>query len=218
MKVTKSIKNITFRNILKSNSTEGEMKKGKGLLHLEISEEATADLRARQSVRTTFKLSERSINALSALAGQLGIKQKSLFDHLIEDRKALQLIAKEFEDFAAGSRRVAKTYVISRRTLDSLEKVSKAYDAPRDALVEYSIERILPLLEKEKEKHGQRKRLMADLSTYLEDGYALARRAEQRLDPEDPAYRELLPMVRAVENAVTKIARMVDRGEKMESL
>jgi len=58
--------------------------KRKSLIQLEITEETSADLRGRQSVRTTFKLSERSIDALSILAGQLGIKQKSLFDHLID--------------------------------------------------------------------------------------------------------------------------------------
>ena len=43
------------------------------------------DLRGRQSVRATFKLSSRAIDALSIVAAHLGIKQKSLFDHLIED-------------------------------------------------------------------------------------------------------------------------------------
>jgi hypothetical protein len=102
----------------------------------EYTEETTASLRGRQSVRTTFKLSERAIDALSLLAGQLGIKQKSLFDHLIEDVQVLSKIAQEFEDFSTRSSRIAKTYVISRRTLDNLEKISSQYNTPRDALVE----------------------------------------------------------------------------------
>ena len=125
--------------------------KRKPLIRLEITEETTADLRGRQSVRTTFKLSERSIDALSILASQLGIKQKSLFDHLIQDTQALKVIAKEFDDFSSRMHRIAKTYVVSRKSLESLERVSMQYDTPRDALVEYSIERILPLLAREKE-------------------------------------------------------------------
>ena len=39
-----------------------------------VSETYTADLKGRQSVRTTFKLPTRCIDALSLLAGQLGIK------------------------------------------------------------------------------------------------------------------------------------------------
>jgi endonuclease/exonuclease/phosphatase family metal-dependent hydrolase len=44
---------------------------------------SSSDLRGRQSVRATFKLSVRAIDALSIVAAHLGIKQKSLFDHLI---------------------------------------------------------------------------------------------------------------------------------------
>src|SRR5210317_699216 len=80
------------------------------------------DLRGRQSVRATFKLSSRAIDALSIVAVHLGIKQKSLFDQLIEDAGSLSLIANEMEseDFHALDR-VQKTYVISRKTLRSLE-------------------------------------------------------------------------------------------------
>ena len=56
-----------------------------------------ADLRGKQSVRATFKLSEKAISAISVLSEQLGIKQKSLFDHLMQDMEALNLIAEEVQ-------------------------------------------------------------------------------------------------------------------------
>ena len=37
----------------------------------------TLDLRGRQSVRATFRLSEACIDAISILSAQLGIKQKT---------------------------------------------------------------------------------------------------------------------------------------------
>ena len=45
-----------------------------------ISNSSGLDLRGRQSVRATFRLSEPCINAISILSAQLGIKQKSVFD------------------------------------------------------------------------------------------------------------------------------------------
>ena len=82
-----------------------------------------ADLRGRQSVRATFKLSARAIDVLSIVATQLGIKQKSLFDHLIEDVQSLNVIANEIEDDMFNAlERVQKTFVVSRRTLSSLEQ------------------------------------------------------------------------------------------------
>ena len=58
-----------------------------------ISLPSSADLRGRQSVRVTFKLTSEAINTVSIVATHLGIKQKSLFDHLIEDVKSLNFIA-----------------------------------------------------------------------------------------------------------------------------
>lgn len=192
-------------------------KKDNPFIQLEYSEEVTADLRGRQSVRTTFKLSERSIDALSILAGQLGIKQKSLFDHLIEDTQALKLIASEFEEFGRKTQRIAKTYVISRRTLENLEKVAVQYNAPRDALVEYSIERILPLLLREKERHSKRKLLLAELREYLQAGSAILARAERELGQEDPVFLEIASMIRGVANCCQEVGQCVAKGNKIEN-
>lgn len=195
---------------------EDMKKKTNGMIQLEFSEESTAGLRGRQSVRTTFKLSERSIDALSILAGQLGIKQKSLFDHLIEDTKALKLIAEEFEAFSKRTQRVAKTYVVSRKTLENLERVSVQYNTPRDALVEYSIERILPLLKREKEKHEHRKLLLEGMQKFLQQGADLLEKAEGKLGTDDPAFLEVLHMVRVVDSCYENIASLVQKGKKIE--
>ena len=74
--------------------------KKKSVEFVMLSETYSADLRGRQSVRTTFKLTPRSIDALSLLAGQLGIKQKSIFDHLVDDTRALQALARDLENRA----------------------------------------------------------------------------------------------------------------------
>ena len=122
---------------------------------------SSRDLRGRQSVRATFKLTARAIETMSAVSIHLGIKQKSLFDHLVDDIKALEVIAREVQTtkFDEPSR-VQKTFVLSRRTLNSLELASVNFQTSRDALVEYSIQRLMPVITKEKEKHQKRKALL----------------------------------------------------------
>ena len=190
--------------------------KSKNFIRFEISETSSADLRGRQSVRTTFKLSERSIDALSLLATQLGIKQKSLFDHLMQDAKALEHIAREFEAFESGPKRVAKTYVISRKTLENLELLSRRHDTPRDALVEHSIERILPLLAEEKEKHEKRKDIAVEIVDYLRYGIALMAGVKKTLGEDDPVFHEISSMMRGVNNCSENVATLVSRGRKIE--
>jgi hypothetical protein len=189
----------------------------KSLIQLEFHDDSVHDLRGRQSVRTTFKLTERSIHALSILAGQLGIRQKSLFDFLIDDIHALRLIAEKVQRLEAGEQRVAKTYVISRKTLENLEQISTSCNTPRDVLVEFSIERILPLIRREKEKHVRRKRYLAEIEAYLRQGGEMLRRAEEDLGQDDPVYRQMLAMLRAVDSSHAVIENFVERGRKMEN-
>ncbi len=189
----------------------------KSLIHLEIREDSVRDLQGRQSVRTTFKLSPRSIDALSILATQLGIRQKSLFDYLVDDVQTLRVIAETGGPPGTAEPRVAKTYVISRRTLENLERISTSYNTPRDVLVEVSIERILPLIRREREKHERRKHFLAELNEHLERSAEMVRRAESDLGRDDPVFRQLLAMVKAVDTCCAAVEGCVDRGRRMEA-
>ena len=188
----------------------------KQLIHLEICDDSVRDLRGRQSVRTTFRLSPRTIRALSILAGQLGIRQKSLFDYLIDDLQALRTIAKEGGAAGLAEQRVAKTYVISRRTLENLEHISSSYNTPRDVLVEVSIERIMPLISREQEKHERRKKYLDELNALLGRGGEMVQRAERELGRDDPVYRQMLAMLKVVGNCCAEVGECVRRGQKME--
>lgn len=192
------------------------MGKTKSLIHLQFTGDATLGLRGHQSVRTTFKLSERSISALSILAGQMGIKQKSLFDHLVDDIQALKTIAREFESFPGSEHRIAKTYVISRKTLENLEQISSRYNTPRDALVEFSIERILPLIEREKAKYSKRTAIVGKLRGLTEESIALLQEAVAELGEDDPVVQEMYVMVRNADAAYKRISAFLDKGRKIE--
>jgi hypothetical protein len=179
---------------------------------------STDDLRGRQSVRATFKLSARAIDAMSIVSVHLGIKQKSLFDHLIEDARFLSRIARELEveNFRPPDR-IQKTFVISRRTLSSLDEISKQFQAPRDALVEFSIQRLLPVIEKERKRHHRRKEVLKDLNNHLADGLKLLRKTESLLGENDPVYAKLAAAMKAMIDAQANVAAFVEKGEIIEA-
>ena len=191
--------------------------KNKSVEFVMLSETYSADLRGRQSVRTTFKLTPRSIDALSLLAGQLGIKQKSIFDHLVDDTRTLQALAREIEKREAiKEERVPKTYVISRKTLESLEQVCKRYQTPRDALVEFCIERIMPLIKEEKKKHQDRQKLQEKLATFLENSRQLLEDADKVLDRDDPVFEQVYQMARAAQSGCDEINETIEKGKRLE--
>ncbi|MEJ2476465.1 MAG: hypothetical protein P8Y40_02995 [Desulfobacterales bacterium] len=178
---------------------------------------SSRDLRGRQSVRATFKLTARAIETMSAVSIHLGIKQKSLFDHLVDDIKALEVIAREVQTtkFDEPSR-VQKTFVLSRRTLNSLELASVNFQTPRDALVEYSIQRLMPVITKEKEKHQRRKALLSRINGFLESGEQIMQEAREWLGEEDPVFDELSRAMTVLLNARDDIAAFIDKGKIIE--
>ena len=178
---------------------------------------SSSDLRGRQSVRATFKLSARAIDVLSIVATHLGIKQKSLFDHLIEDAQSLSMIANEIEYESFGSLdRIQKTFVVSRRTLSSLEETSRKFNTPRDALVEYSIQRLLPVIAKERERHRRRKSILNDINAHLTQGLKILQKAKLQLGEEDPVFARFEAAMHALVNAQSHIEHYVEKGSVIE--
>ena len=175
-------------------------------------------LRGKQSVRATFKLSAGCIDAIAIVATQLGIKQKSLFDHLIDDMESLRMIARELQDAHAHNRnRVQKTYVLSRKTLSSLESVSKNFNAPRDALVEHSVQRLIPIIANERKKHENRKKVFDAITKHIREGEMILAKAEESLGVDDPVYDRLKSAINTYENAYESIKSFIDRGKIIEA-
>jgi hypothetical protein len=180
--------------------------------------DTSRELRGRQSIRATFKLSSGCIEAISIVARQLGIKQKSLFDHLTEDAQILKGIARAARNVQLGHLdRIQKTFVISRRSLRSIESISKQYNTPRDALVEYSVKRLLPIIELEREKHRRRKMMLDQLQQHLRMTVALGETVENQLGGEDPFSSWMRSLVHFCQNTVHQIQDFVERGEVIES-
>ncbi|MEA1969393.1 MAG: hypothetical protein U9N77_14395 [Thermodesulfobacteriota bacterium] len=178
---------------------------------------AAFDLRGRQSVRATFKLSERAIDSLSLLAVHLGIKQKSLFDHLIEDAAALSKIAEEIRIRQFNKIvRVQKTYVLSRRTLNALELISKDHDTPRDALVEYSIKRLESVILAEKKKHEKRKVFFMEITRHFEEGKKILDRSRKALGAEDPFCINVEKALSVCLRTKVELAAFIEKSKMIE--
>ena len=182
-----------------------------------VSNPSILDLRGRQSVRATFRLSEACIDAISILSAQLGIKQKSVFDHLMEDAKVLKNMASELENTKFDRQeRVQKTFVISRRSLSFLDMIASEFNAPRDALVEYSVRRLLPIIANERKKHEKRKELSSEISDHFANGEKLLSKAEKMLGSDDPIVNKLQTAISVYKNALDDIANFIEKGKIME--
>ncbi len=189
----------------------------KWTIDISLPQTTSSDLRGRQSVRATFKLTEECIGALSIVATHLGIKQKSLFDHLVEDVSSLRAIAREMKNTSVRMQnRVQKTFVISRKSLRSLETVSKSHNAPRDALVEFSVQRLLPIIINEQKRHQSRKKMRREIAAHFEAGKTLLTRLTDVLGTEDPVLSRMAALMTSYDNAYAAIDAFIERGKAIE--
>ena len=194
-------------------------KEKQGGIEFSVYNPSATDLRGRQSVRATFRLSEACIDAITVLSAQLGIKQKSVFDHLMEDAHVLKDLARDLAKIEIEmdpDDRVQKTFVISRRSLSFLDSISSEYDAPRDALVEYSVRRLLPIIAKERKKHEKRKELLTMISNHFAEGENLLSKADETLGDDDPIVNKLKAAMSVYKNAHDDIVNFIERGKLIE--
>lgn len=155
---------------------------------------------------------------MSAVSIHLGIKQKSLFDHLIDDINALEIIAQEVDiQQIDAPRRVQKTYVLSRKTLSCLDRAAKEFTASRDALVEYSIQRLLPVIAKEKDRHQKRKKLLKKIDEFLAAGKQILEEADTTLGAGDPVFDEFERALMILLNSRNDISEFIKKGEMIEN-
>lgn len=175
-------------------------------------------LKGRQSVRATFKLPASMIELLSVAANQLGLKQKSLFDQLVEDREILEQVAACAGTFLPlQEERHQKTYVISRNSLVALDYVARAHQVPRDLLVEISIGRLLPVLDAEMEKQYKRKEIAIEMAALLEEVERLQAKADLVLGVDDQAARRLERIVDQLRGCLEQLAAQVELGKTIEN-
>lgn len=174
-------------------------------------------LKGKQSIRATFRLPVDIIQLLSIAAAQLGIKQKTLFDQLVEDREILAQVADEARRYeGTQEERRQKTLVLSRNSLISLEKVARQYGMPRDVLVEVSISRLLPVIDAEQKKQKHRKAMLAELEQHHQQGLLLLEKTDQVLGENDPVCQRIAQALEVEQRQIDQIRQIIRRGQRVE--
>ncbi|MGD2150347.1 MAG: hypothetical protein PVJ06_11475 [Desulfobacterales bacterium] len=177
----------------------------------------TSDLKSRQSVRATFRLTKGCIEAISIVANQMGIKQKSLFDHMAEDIEGLKSIAREIKLTKIKKQgQIQKTFVISRKSLSSLDEISSMFNASRDELVEYSIQRLLPIINKERTKHEIRKEFLLKIKKHLQQGEKMLNDIRKQLGDDDPIINKFAMVMSSYETVKDHMESFIDRSKDIE--
>ena len=108
-------------------------------------------------------------------------------------------------------------YSVFRKTLSNLDETSKRFNAPRDALVEYSIQRLMPVIARERERHRKRKEILRDMNAHLENGLELLQKSRSLLGEEDPVSVRFESAMRSLVSTQAHVKEFVEKGEIIEA-
>jgi uncharacterized protein (UPF0147 family) len=171
---------------------------------------SATQLRGKQSVRATFRLSAQMIDLLKIAANHLEVQQKSLIDELVQNRETLNRVAKEAQEMVQESQeRRQKTFVLSRNALRLLDDISDKHNLSRDQLVELCISRLIPFVDAEQEKHTQRRLLIKEVNQFLENGKSLLEQADSLLGADDRFREKLEKIVNYTERNINELRKHV---------
>lgn len=175
-------------------------------------------LKGRQSVRATFKLPRYAIYLVSMISNRLGVQQKSLFDQLIEEGWRLDNIKKQIREHTPQDQEQrSKTFVLSRQTLNALNRTARSHNIPRDLLVEMSIRRLIPLIGYEKQKQKRRIRALEEIQQFYQQGRNLLSSLESSVGADDSAHEGMSEVLSLCEKTMADLQADIERGKALET-
>lgn len=174
-------------------------------------------LKGMKSVRATFTLPKQTINMLTLVASQLGVKQKSIFDHLVENKDILEQVADEAQNYQPlQKKRKQKTFVLSKNSLKTLETFARTYKLSRDVIVEYSIKQLRPVIDKAKERHENRKTLLNELEVFRRKFSRLIQHTNQLVGENDESCSNLEQILTLYDRNLNDLKKNIQKGKSME--
>ena len=89
--------------------------------------------------------------------------------------------------------------------------------APRDALIEYSIQRLLPIITNERKRHERRKSILNQIRRHAQEGRKLLEKAYTELGEEDPITERLAAAMGVYESAHKQMDAFMEKSKGIEA-
>ena len=94
--------------------------------------------------------------------------------------------------------------------------ISETYSMPRDALVEYSIKKLESVIQSEKIKHEERKKLAGNLESRFNDLLSLYQKSALTLGEDDPFCRHLEKLIDHMKRTAEDVDAFLEKSKILE--
>jgi hypothetical protein len=169
-----------------------------------------------KSIRTTFKFSEKSLNAIDWLCNRFEITQKELFKMLTDGKNYVEKIAnyiKESDDINSDGLDKRMTKVLSKKTIDRLDEISEQYEISRNLLLDKLILFIWAIEQQTVEKHEKVREKLVELMGVIDDTQD---EIGEKLEKDDPVYIRTGLAYILIDNLVSAIDNESKTGQQID--
>jgi hypothetical protein len=176
-------------------------------------------LSEKQSVRTTFKLSENSNNAIDWLIKTNNLKPKEVFDLMCSNENLVDFAieAAQKNGKSNSTKQTRKTFVISKQVLRLLNRYSKKHKLSRDLIVENLILLFKALLEKHAEEEKQREeKALTIISDFCSKAESVEKQLKDLLDDDSPILDRFGYVIVLLMNLVSAIESKLSDGVSID--
>lgn len=184
-------------------------------INKKLDQVSLASLSEKQSVRTTFRLSESSNNAIHWLIKTNDLKPKEVLDvmcsieHLVDS--AIEAARRNGKD-SSSTKKTRKTFVISKGVLRLLNKYSEKHKLSRDLIVENLILFYKALLEEHAAEEKQReKKALSILQDFMSKAESVEKQLNDLLYDDSPILGRFSLVIVVLMNLVGAIESKLSR-------
>jgi hypothetical protein len=181
--------------------------------------DASAQIKDRQSVRTTVKLSLDAFDALSWLSDYWNVPQKEIIDlalqeaeKLLESHGTAEVV--EIAKAQSNSERKRKTLVMSQSSRKRLNRLADSHDVSRDNWLALAISFANAMTKKRIEKH---KKVLGRIQAYLDKGEELEEEIRSEVGSDDPVFEGFGLVVTSLMNLVDEIETEIEGGDPIHT-
>lgn len=172
-------------------------------------------LSEKQSVRTTFKLSESSNNAIDWLIKTNNLKPKEIFDLMCSNENLVDFAIESAKknETSSSTKQTRKTFVISKRVLRLLNRCSEKHKLSRDLIVENLILLFKALVEKHAEEEKQREeKALTIIADFWSKAESVEKQLKDVLDDDSPILDRFGYVIVLLMNLVSAIESKLSNG------
>jgi hypothetical protein len=178
------------------------------------------DLSRKRSVRTTFRLNKDTFSEMESLSIYNSISRKELIDYIVdivqnladfsnEGKLLLHSINNKISGQTQKADLIRKTQVISKKSLNTLNRLSKDTGLSRDQLITLALIIYKTNL---RQVHKNHEKALKDINKLISKINETENALKKFLDPDDPVLMRFAYIAIVTDNLCSAIRSEIDKG------